>query len=98
LEISFARMNQLIGSQHMVAPDRMFRPIGTPTIGLPVPAANGQSPHTWTVVPRHSAGACRYVEYPPPIPGQPRGIGRLPPRVGSTGFFVFLLTVTPQRS
>ena len=55
-------MNQLIGSQHMVAPDRMFRPIGTPTIGLPVPAANGHIPQTWTVVPRHSAGACTYVE------------------------------------
>lgn len=61
-EISLARMNQLIGSQHMVAPERMLRPIGTPTIGLPVPAANGHMPHTCTVVPRHSAGACRYVE------------------------------------
>ncbi|MFF1818784.1 hypothetical protein ACFVWG_15895 [Kribbella sp. NPDC058245] len=55
-------MNQLIGSQHMVAPERMFRPIGTPTIGLPVPAENGHMPHTCTVVPRHSCGAWTYVE------------------------------------
>jgi hypothetical protein len=71
-------MNQLMGSQHIVAPDIMLRPIGTPTIGLPVPEVNGHRPHTWTVVPRHSSAAWMYVDIPAPRPAQPRGPGRLP--------------------
>ncbi len=53
----FARWYQLIGSQHSVAPVRMCRPNGTPTMGVPAPIANGHMPHTCTVVPRHSS-AC----------------------------------------
>jgi len=60
LLISLARWNQLIGSQHTVAPLCRCRPNGTPIIGLPVPIAYGHSPHTCTVVPRHMSGACTY--------------------------------------
>lgn len=57
LLMSFARWNHEMGSQQSVAPVCVCRPSGTPIMGVPVPTANGQSPHTWTVVPRHSSGA-----------------------------------------
>src|SRR5687767_11087180 len=78
LLISPARWNQLIGSQQSVAPDSMFRPSGTPTIGVPVPAANGHRPHAWTVVARHWSGGWTRVTAPPPGPGHPRAGGRCP--------------------
>ena len=59
LLISLARWNHEITSQHSVAPVIRLRPMGTPTIGEPVPAAKGHSPHTWFVVARHSPGAWR---------------------------------------
>jgi hypothetical protein len=55
--ISRARLNQLSGSQQTVAPVSRLRPSGTPMVGEPPPTANGNSPHTCTVVPRHSGGA-----------------------------------------
>ena len=57
-------MNQLIGSAHSDAPVTRCRPTGTPIIGLPVPAAKGQRPQTWTLVARHS-GACLNVGHSP---------------------------------
>lgn len=54
-----ARWYQEMGSQHRVAPVWMWRPNGTPTIGVPAPTAKGHRPQTCMVVPRHSAGVCR---------------------------------------
>lgn len=71
LLISPARWNQLMGSQHTVAPVCRCRPSGTPVIGDPLPIAKGHSPHTCTVVPRHISGGWRYGDDPPPRPPQP---------------------------
>ena len=57
LRISLARWNQASGSQQTVAPVSRLRPSGTPMVGVPPPTANGNSPQTWVVVPRHSGGA-----------------------------------------
>ncbi|WP_329484297.1 hypothetical protein OG555_19305 [Kribbella sp. NBC_01484] len=59
LRISLARMNQLIGSQQIVASFLRLRPSGTPIMGAPLPTGNGHSPHTWIEVPRHRGGGCR---------------------------------------
>src|SRR5690606_11574241 len=87
LLMRLARWNQLMGSQHTVAPVCRERPMGTPTMGAPAPTANGHSPQTCTLVPRYSSGGVTSRDAPPPRPGQPRGPGRR--TVGPPVFFVF---------
>jgi hypothetical protein len=53
--------NHDTGSAHTVAPVSKFGPSGAPADGEPAPAANGHSPQTWTLVPRHIAVACILV-------------------------------------
>ena len=67
--------NQLIGSQHTVLSDIQCGPSGTPTSGSVVPAENGHSPHTCTLVPRYSGAGSMTPARPPPGPGQPRFSG-----------------------
>src|SRR5699024_8426890 len=67
----------------------MWRPKGTPIMGVPEPIANGHSPHTCFVVPRHSSACCTYVACPRPRPNQPRVVGRS--GRGSADFFRFAL-------
>ena len=56
LEISLARWNQLIGSQHTPAPVIRLRPTGTPSAGRAMSVPNGQNPpHTWFDVPKNSS-------------------------------------------
>jgi hypothetical protein len=49
-------LNQENGSQHTVDPVWMSCPTGTPTAGRDDPPANGQNPHTCTLVPRNVGG------------------------------------------
>src|SRR5680860_881339 len=45
------------GSTQTTSPHIMCRPNGTPTLGDPEPAVNGNRPHAWTVVAWYSAAA-----------------------------------------
>jgi len=68
LLISFALVNQLMGSQHRDAPVRRCLPMGTPTIGAPAPRLNGHRPQVCRVLPLHSCGCWISVLRPPPGP------------------------------
>src|SRR5689334_11449805 len=72
LEMYRARVNQLSGSPHTVAPVPRCCPRGTPTVGAPDPEANGQSPQACTVVARHIVGGSIAATRPPPEPYGPR--------------------------
>ena len=42
--------SQAIGSRQTTSPCNWCRPTGVPATGVPPPATNGNSPHTWAVV------------------------------------------------
>ncbi len=67
-----AGRNQLIGSQQIVSPVSRLRPHGTPTTGVSPPTLNGNNPHTWLVVPRHSAAGSTQFTKPPRGVRRPR--------------------------
>jgi hypothetical protein len=49
LVVSPARIHAS-GSRHTASPHSMCWPTGTPTVGDPEPATNGNSPAAWVVV------------------------------------------------
>src|SRR5215213_2704633 len=59
------------GSQHTTSPHIMCRPNGTPAVGAPEPAVNGNNPHACTVVAWYS-GATSTFE------ARPKGVLRHP--------------------
>src|SRR5690348_4984942 len=74
LDTSPAR-NHSKGSRHTTWPHSMCRPIGTPMAGAPLPATNGNRPHSWAVVPWYSMVAATWAARPVPGERQPHAGG-----------------------